>query len=106
MPLVIFNFARDLKFSRFTIDVLIQRISQFRPPQHRAPQECESFIDLTQKRVTACDRLHEELSQQFYRSRSWDSGSIESISLRFEELHRRIADSIASLNSFERKTAS
>ena len=106
MPQVIFNFARDLKFSRFTIDVLLQRISQFHAPRHRAAHECESFIGQTQERVTACDRLHNELCQQFYRARSWDSGSIESISARFEELHRWIADSIASLNSFEKGKAS
>ena len=106
MPLVIFNFARDLKFSRFTIDVLMQRIAEFHPPRHRAPQEYESFIGPTREKVSACDQLHQELSQQFHRVRSWDPGSVASISARFEEFHRRLADAIASLNALVREKVS
>jgi hypothetical protein len=101
MPIELFDFARDLKISRFTIDVLMQRLTHLNPRRVRAPDECERFVGQTHESVTACDQLLSELRDRFYGIQSVDVGAIASLSSGFEELHRKITESIARLNSFE-----
>jgi hypothetical protein len=103
MPPLLFGFARNLKISRFTIDVLMQRLTHLQSPGER---EVEQLVGQTLESVVACDRLHNELREQFRGIQALDVGAIASFNARFEELHRRIGDSIARLNAFEYGTAS
>jgi hypothetical protein len=101
MPIEMFDFARNLKISRFTIDVLMQRLTHLKPRRVRAPDECERFVGQTHESVTACDQLLSELRDRFHSIQSVDVGAIASLSSGFEELQRKIIESIARLNSFE-----
>jgi hypothetical protein len=105
MPIELFDFARDLKISRFTIDVLMQRLTHLNPRPVRAPDDCERFVGQTRESVTACDQLLSELGERFYGIESVDDGAIASLSSGFEDLHRKITESIARLNSFEYASA-
>jgi hypothetical protein len=101
MPIEMFDLARNLKISRFTIDVLMQRLMHLNPRRASAPDECERFVGQTQESVTACDQLLSELRDRLYGTQPVDVGTIASLSSGFEELHRKITESIARLNSFE-----
>ena len=101
MPIVLFDFARNLKITRFTIDVLTQRLEHLEPPRDRTSEEWSRFVDWTHESVAACDRLHEALRGKFSGLQSLDTGSIAFLNAGFAELHREIAESIARLNSFE-----
>jgi hypothetical protein len=59
---------------------------------------------LTHESVAACDQLHDVLRAKFS-GVSLDSGAIAFLNAGFAELHRKIAESIARLNSFEYGTA-
>jgi hypothetical protein len=104
MPMEMFDFARNLKISRFTIDVLMQRLTHLNPQRMTAP-ECERFVGQTQESVTACDQMLSELHDRFYGSQSVDFGATALLSSGFDELHRKITESIARLNSFEYASA-
>jgi hypothetical protein len=95
------NFVRDVKISRFTIDVLMQRLDQLKPRRHRGPEEYERLLGKTNAGVADCDHLLNDLRDQFCRVQSFDAGSIASVGAAFEELHRRIAESITNCNVFE-----
>jgi hypothetical protein len=97
----LFNFARQLKISRFTIDVLVHRLACMKVPAYLPFGESEGFVTQTLTRVAACDQLHNELCKQFSGISSLDAGAISSLSAGFEELRRNIAESIARLNSLE-----
>ena len=99
----VFNFARNFKISRFTIDVLMQRLSHLNPRRHSASDECARLVGQTHESVTACDQLLNDLCAQFYRAQSVDAdvGVIASLNAGFDELRRKISESIARLNSFE-----
>jgi hypothetical protein len=101
MQIVLFNFARNLKFSRFTIDVLMQRLTDLKAPRHPAPEEYERLVGRAHESVTACDHLCDELRGQLYGIQSFDVRAIASWSAGLEELHRKITESIARLNSLE-----
>jgi hypothetical protein len=101
MSTVIFNFARNFKISRFTIDVLMQRLSDLKPPRHRAPEECDRFVGGAHQIVAACDQLHGQLRDQFQRIHAFDVATIASLSAGLDELHRKITESIRSVNAFE-----
>jgi hypothetical protein len=105
MPTILFQFSRKLKMSRFTIDVLMERLTNLRPPRQRAAEEWEGFVGRTYESLKACDRLHNELGEQFDVVRARNAGDFPSLVDRFEDLHRRISESIATLNSFENGTA-
>jgi hypothetical protein len=105
MSTAIFNLARKFKISRFTIDVLMQRLADLKPPRHRAPEECDRFVGHAHEIVTACDRLHNQLRDQFARVQASDVGTLSSLSAGIEELHHKITESIATVNSFEFGTA-
>ena len=105
MPIVLFEFARNLKITRFTIDVLTQRLEQLGSPRDGTSEECVRFVGLTHESVAACDQLHDALHARFSAVQSLDSGAIAFLSAGFMELHRKIAESIARLNSFEYGTA-
>ena len=100
MPIVLFEFARNLKITRFTIDVLTQRLEQLESPRDGTSEECARFVG-TYESVAACDQLHDALHARFSGVQSLDSGAIAFLSAGFVELHRKIAESIARLNSFE-----
>jgi len=103
MPTLLFHFARNLKISRFTIDVLLQRLDQLKS---RRPEEYERrILAKTNEGVQACDHLHQDLCDRFCRVQSFDAGSIASLTSAFEELHRRIAELVANCNVFESSTA-
>jgi hypothetical protein len=104
MPIVLFDFARNLKITRFTIDVLTQRLEQLESPRD-GTSEGARFVSLTHESVAACDRLHDVLRAKFSGVQSLDSGAIAFLNAGFAELHRKIAESIARLNSFEYGTA-
>jgi hypothetical protein len=105
MPIVLFDFARNLKITRFTIDVLTQRLEQLESPRDGTSEECARFVGLTHESVAACDRLHDVLRAKFSGVQSLDSGAIAFLNAGFAELQRKIAESIARLNSFEYGTA-
>lgn len=98
MPTLLFHFARNLKISRFTIDVLMQRLEDLKP---RRPAEYEPLLAKTNEGVQDCDHLHQDLCDRFCGVQSFDASSIASLISAFEELHRRIAESIANCNVFE-----
>ena len=100
MPIVLFDFARNLKITRFTIDVLTQRLEQLESPRDGS-EECARFVGLTHESVAACDQLHDTLRAKFSGAQSLDSGAIAFLNAGFVVLHRKIAESIARLNSFE-----
>ena len=105
MPIVLFEFARNLKITRFTIDVLTQRLEQLESPRDGTSEESARFVGLTHESVAACDQLHDALHARFSGAQSLDSGAIAFLSAGFMELHRKIAESIARLNSLEYGTA-
>jgi hypothetical protein len=105
MPIVLFEFARNLKVTRFTIDVLTQRLEQLESLHDGTSEECERFVGLTHGSVAACDRLHDALRAKFSSVKSLDSAAIAFLEAGFAELHCKIAESIARLNSFEYRTA-
>jgi hypothetical protein len=105
MPIVLFDFARNLKVTRFTIDVLTQRLVQLESPRDGTSEECARFIDLTHESVVACDQLHDVLRAKYSGVQSLDSGAIAFLNAGFVELHRKIDESMARLNSFEYGTA-
>jgi hypothetical protein len=105
MPTILFQFSRKLKMSRFTIDVLMERLTNLSPPRQRAAEEWEGFVGRTYESLKACDRLHNELGEQFDVVRARAAGDFPSLVDRFEDLHRRISESIATLNSVENGTA-
>src|ERR1700720_629779 len=101
MPIVLFNFARNLKITRFTIDVLTQRLEHLESPGDGTSEEWLRFVSLTHGSVAACDQLHDALRGKFSGMQSLDTGSIALLKAGLAELHRKIAESIARLNSFE-----
>jgi aryl-alcohol dehydrogenase-like predicted oxidoreductase len=101
MPIVLFEFARKLKITRFTIDVLTQRLEEVESLRDGASEECERFVGLSHGSVSACDQLHDALRARFSSVQPLDSGAIAFLEAGFVELHRKIAESIACLNSFE-----
>jgi hypothetical protein len=106
--IILFNFARNLKITRFTIDVLTQRLEHLEPPCEGTSKEWSRFVGfvrLTHKSVANCDQLHDALRDKFSGTQSLDAGSIAFLNAGFAELHRKIADSIARLNAFESGTA-
>jgi hypothetical protein len=105
MPIVLLDFARNLKITRFTIDVLTQRLERLESLRDGTSEECERFVGLTHGRVAACDQLHDALRAKFSSVQSLDSGAIALLDAGFVELRRKIAESIACLNSFEYGTA-
>ena len=101
MPIVLFDFARNLKITRFTIDVLTQRLEHLESLRDGTCEEWSRSVGLTHESVAACDQLHEALRGKFSAMQSLDTGSIAFLNAGFAELHRKIAESIARLNSFE-----
>jgi hypothetical protein len=101
MSTELFNFVRDVKISRFTIDVLIQRLDQLKPRRHCGPEEYERLLGKANAGVADCDHLLNALRHRFCGVQSFDAGSIASVSAAFEELHRRIAESITNCTIFE-----
>jgi hypothetical protein len=101
MPIVLFNFARNLKITRFTIDVLTQRLEHLESPRDGTREEWSRFVDSTHESVAACDQLHDALRGEFFGLQSLDTGSIAFLDAGFAELHRKITESIARLNAFE-----
>lgn len=101
MPIVIFDIARNLKITRFTIDVLMQRLEHLESPRDGTSEEWSRFVGLTHESVAACDQLHDALRAKFSGVQSLDSGAIAILNAGFAALHRKIAESIARLNAVE-----
>jgi hypothetical protein len=98
MSMVLFHLARNLKFSRFTIDVLILRLEQLKP---RCPEKFEQILLETKQDVQNCDHVHKDLCDRFCGAQSFDARSIAALIAAFEALNRRIMDSVARCNVFE-----
>lgn len=98
MPVALFDLARKLKISRFTIDVLIQRLEKLAP---RCPEKYQRVLRETKQGVANCDHLHHDLCDRFCGAQALDRRSIASMAAAFEELSRRITDSISGCNVFE-----
>ena len=105
MPNVLFNFARNLKITRFAIDVLTQRLEHLESTRDGTSEEWSRIVGLTHESVAACDQLHNALRGEFSGMQSLDISSIAFINAGFAELHRKIGESIARLNSFKYGTA-
>jgi hypothetical protein len=101
MPIILFNFSRTLKITRFTIDVLTQRLKDLESPRDGTREEWSRFVGLTHESVAACGKLHDALRGKLFGIQSLDVSSIAFLNAGFAELHRKIAESIARLNSFE-----
>lgn len=99
MPTLV-DFTRNLKISRFTIDVLIQRLAHLRTRRHQAAEEVEHFAGKTLEDIIACDQLHNELRERFIKG-AIDLGAITFLTSGFDELHRKIMNSVDRLNTFE-----
>ncbi len=104
MPIVLFDFARNLKITRFTIDVLTQRIERLESERNGTSEEWSRCTGLAHESVAACDQLQDALRRSFSGTQSLDTGSIAFLNAGFAELHRKIAESIARLNSLEYRT--
>jgi len=94
----LFHLARKLKFSRFTIDVLTERLEQL---NRRCPEEYGPVLMETKRGVQHCDHLHDDLRDRLCGAQALDSGSIASLVTAFEELNRRVMDLIAQCNAFD-----
>jgi hypothetical protein len=105
MPIVLFNLVRNLKITRFTIDVLTQRLEHLETTHDGTSEEWSRFVRLTREGIAACDELHHALRAEFSGLQSPDTGAIAFLNAGFAELHRKITGSIARLNSFEYGTA-
>jgi hypothetical protein len=101
MPIVLFDIARNLKITRFTIDVLTRRLEHLESPGDGANEAWLRFVGLTHGSIAACDQLHDALRGKFSGMQTLDTSSIAFLNAGFSELHRKIAESIARLNSFE-----
>lgn len=97
----LFQFNRNLKLSRFTVDVLMQRLTHLKSERHCAPDECLRSIDQANASVTACDQLQNELHQRLNSGRPIDLGTMASMVAMLREMRRNVTESIARLNSFE-----
>ena len=98
MSIVLFHFARSLKISRFTIDVLMQRLDQLKP---RRPEGYRGLLGKMNESVRNCDHLHNDICDRFCRVQSFDAGTIAPLMSAFEDLDRLITNAIASCNVFE-----
>jgi len=98
MSMVLFHFARNLKISRFTIDVLMQRLDQLKP---RRPEGYGGLLGRMNQSVRDCDHLHNDIRDRFCGVQSFDAGAIAPLMTAFEELDRLITNAIASCNVFE-----
>lgn len=105
MTTILFQFSRKLRISRFTIDVLMERLTNLRPPRKQADDEWAGFVGRTYEGLKACERLHNELGEEFGVVQARDADDFPSLVDRFEDLHRRISESIATLNTFENGAA-
>ena len=105
MTTILFQFSRKLRISRFTIDVLMERLTNLSPPLKQAADEWAGFIGRTYESLKACERLHNELGEEFGVVQARDTEDFPSLVDRFEDLHRRISESIATLNTFENGAA-
>jgi hypothetical protein len=97
MSSVLFHFARNLKISRFTIDVLMQRLDQLKP----RPEGYGGLLGKMTQSLRDCDHLYNEICDRFCGVQSFEAGSIAPLMTAFEELDRRIKNAIASCNVFE-----
>ena len=88
MSIVVFNCARNFKITRFTIDVLTQRLEQLESRRNGASEQWSRFAGLAQESVAACDQLHDALRGKFSGLQSLDTGSIAFLNAGFLELHR------------------
>ena len=55
MPTLLFQVYRRLKLSRFTIDVLMERLTNLHRPRQRADDEWAGFVGRTYESLKACD---------------------------------------------------
>ncbi|MGO9932196.1 MAG: hypothetical protein ACLPV8_10340 [Steroidobacteraceae bacterium] len=101
MPIALFNFARALKISRFTIDILAQRLDQLKSQPYRSGEESERFVDLTHESVVCCEQLHHLLRARVAGLQLLDDCTAVGLITDFEELDRKISESLARLNWFE-----
>jgi hypothetical protein len=83
MPIVLFDFAMNLKITRFTIDVLTQRLEQLESPRDGTSEESARFVGLTHDSVAACDQPHAALRAQFSGVQSLDTGAIAFLNARY-----------------------
>ena len=101
MPIVLLNFSRNLKITRFTIDVLTQRLEHLESPPGDTSEEWSRFVGLTRDSVAACVQLHDALQGNASGMQSLDTRSSAFLNAGFAELHGKIAEAIARLNSLE-----
>jgi hypothetical protein len=64
-------------------------------------EEWRRFVGLTRESVAACDQLQDELHAKFSGLQPLGTGAIAFLNACLAELQRKIAESIARLNSFE-----
>jgi hypothetical protein len=76
MPIVLFDFARNLKIARFPIDVLTQRLERLESPRDGTSEESARVVGLTHESVAACDQLHAARRAKFSGVQSLDTGAI------------------------------
>src|SRR5258708_8793963 len=87
MSTLLFQFSRKLKISRFTIDVLMERLTNLRPPRQRADDEWEGIVGRTYESLKACDQMHNEVGEQFDVVQARNPGDFPSLIDRVEDLH-------------------
>lgn len=93
----IFHLTRKLKFSRFTIEVLSQRLEQL---NSLCPEEYGPVLSAAKRGVQHCEHLHDELRGQLCGAQSLDAVSIASLLAAFDELNRGVKDLLAQCNEF------
>jgi hypothetical protein len=94
----LFHLARNLKFSRFTIDVLTQRLEQL---NSLCPEEYEPVLTEAKRGVQHCEHLHDELRDRLSGAQPLDAGSIASLLAAFDELNRGVKELLAQCNAFD-----
>ena len=101
MPIALFNFARALKISRFTIDILARRLDRLKSQPCRSEDESERFLDLTHENVACYEQLHHRLRTRLSGLQLLDDCTVVCLIAEIEELDRNISESLARLNWFE-----
>ena len=95
--------ARKLKISRFTIDVLLQRLAHLTESPDAAFGACEDLVHQIQARVADCDQWHDTLCSRFI-AISWrELDAMEALNADFIELQCKITILLTCVNRLEQR---
>ncbi|MDP9066297.1 MAG: hypothetical protein M3O06_10580 [Pseudomonadota bacterium] len=99
--MVLFNFTKKLKITRFTLDVLMQRVINLKPARRKADEAAKRLLDQSSESIDACERMHDSLRKRLFPVESLDGYAIASLGADFDELDRKISELVRQLSSLE-----